>query len=123
MGAGTAKAGGKLVEGELVLDDLPSFSDATVYVRILDIGRADGPSPMIAEQVISGVSHRAGTHERIPFKLRADPSDAKTDYTVFAHICKSGGDEIQSGDYITQQSYPVLTFGRPTRVTVRLKQV
>jgi hypothetical protein len=34
-----------------------------------------------------------------------------------------GDGKISKGDYISMQSYPVLTFGSPSEVTIEVKQV
>ncbi|MBL8145990.1 MAG: hypothetical protein JNL34_06370, partial [Anaerolineae bacterium] len=44
-------------------------------------------------------------------------------YSVRAHIATSGSGEVERGDYITMQSYPVLTRGYGNRVTLAVRRV
>jgi hypothetical protein len=42
---------------------------------------------------------------------------------VSAHLALHDRDDIRKGDYVTTQSYPVLTFGYPDSVVLRLQKV
>ncbi len=111
-----------LVTGEVVFEaDTPPFADAVVTVRLEDVSLIDAPSKVVAEQVIRNVSCSGGG---LPFELKgALPDDDRARYTVSAHVSLGGGRDVQQGDYITMQSYPVLTHGNPDRVTVQVKLV
>lgn len=113
-----------LVAGDLILDDEEaSFKDATVYVTLEDVSRADAKSSIVAKQKIHPVSHHAGAKETVRFELDGKIVDDKADYIVRAHVDLDGDGQIRLGHYITTQSYPVLTFGRPNRLTVRVQKV
>src|SRR4051812_26308193 len=99
---------------EVVLgEDVESFSDATLRVRLEDVTYADALSRTVDERVVEGVSHRAGRQQRLPVTLRAPGYEERTRYAVSAHLARGGPGAdagIRAGDYLTTQSYPVLTF-------------
>ena len=113
-----------LVTGEIVLGEgMDSFSNATVRVRLEDVTYQDVSSEVVAEQVIRGLSHDRGTERRISFALYGPEPDARADYSVSVHVDLQGDGQVQRGDYLSMQSYPVLTFGRPNWVSVRVRRV
>lgn len=113
-----------VIEGEIVFDQVvKSFSGATAYVRLLDTSRADAPSTVIVEEVIQGVSHQAGSTDTQPIRLEGQVPDENARYELAVHIALGGAREINQGDFITTQSYPVLTRGYPRQVSVRVQEV
>ncbi len=107
-----------LVTGEIHFPPGTSpFSDATVVVRLEDVSLPDGPAPIVAQQVLRGVAYKG---EPIPFTLTGTlPDDKRARYSVRAHVRFHGSDEIQTGDYITTQSFPVLSAGDHVHVRVQ----
>jgi len=61
--------------------------------------------------------------EVVPFKIKvpADRIEPNHSYSVRAHIDVSGSGEVEKGDFITTQSYPVLTrgYGNDVRLSVQ----
>ena len=113
-----------LISGRIVFGGkVKSFSGATAYVRLEDVSRADASATTVAEQVIKGVSHQTGKEEAVSFILYGDPPEEHSDYSVRVHVDVDGDGEISVGDYISTESYPVLTYGRPARVDVRVEEV
>jgi uncharacterized lipoprotein YbaY len=113
-----------LVQGEIVIDETGnSFSGATVHVRLEDTSRADAPARIVAEQVLEDVSHTAGAETRLPFALEATSVDEKSRYTVRAHVDVDGDGKVSRGDFLSMESYPVLTFGFPNNVSVQVKEL
>lgn len=113
-----------LVTGSVILGgELKSFTNATVYVRLEDVSRADGAAIVAAEDVLKGVSHRAGDEARLEFALYGASPAENADYSLSVHVDVDADGEISRGDYISTQSYPVLTYGRPNRVEVRVEEV
>ena len=98
----------------------PDLNDATAYVWISDDSRAGAPARPVAEHKIQSLSK-----EPISFKLAVPtPIDEKARYNVHVRVNTHGDrNDIQSGDYITMQTYPVLTHGFPNHVQVEVKQV
>jgi uncharacterized lipoprotein YbaY len=113
-----------LVSGEIQFEQpqhLPS--DAKAYVQLLDVSAADASSRTIAEQVLTDISQKASSGQSIPFVLYGTIPDERGSYVISAHVDVDGDGKISSGDFITMQSYPVLTFGYPNRVSVQVKKV
>ncbi len=111
----------ELVTGEIVLPAGTSFDGATVTVRLENVSMMDAPAQVVAEQVRRGVKYDSGT---IPFTLRGTlGDDARARYSVSAHISLSGNGDMHKGDFISTQSYPVLTHGNPNRVRVEVRKI
>jgi uncharacterized lipoprotein YbaY len=100
-----------------------SFSDATLFVYLEDVSLQDAPSKIVARQVISNISHTRGTSSCLEFALSGELPEARAHYSVRAHVSLHGQEEIQLGDLITMQSYPVITFGNPNFVSVNVREV
>jgi uncharacterized lipoprotein YbaY len=113
------------VRGEIVLgEETRSFSGATVYVRLEDVTRADAAARIVAEQVIHDLSFRGRSTATVPFALAAnDAVDERATYAVRVHIDLDRDRRVGRGDYVSTESYPVLTFGRPAWVSVRVREV
>jgi hypothetical protein len=47
--------------------------------------------------------------------------DARTRYAVRVDV--DGDGHVSRGDYVSMESYPVLTFDSPSRVTIRVRPV
>jgi len=113
-----------LVSGELTFAQPPQLpSTAVAYVHLLDTTLADAPSITVAEQVIRDIAQTANQGKAIPFALFGESPDPHASYNVSVHIDLDSDGTLSPGDYLTVQSYPVLTFGYPDRMTVQVKQV
>jgi uncharacterized lipoprotein YbaY len=109
-----------VVKGEIKFAGKPALpASAKVYVRLLNTSLADAPSTVVAEQVIDHVSKDKPTS----FRLEPDSIDERDSYTVSVLVDLDGDGKVSKGDYISMQSYPVLTFGSPSEVTIEVKQV
>ena len=114
----------KIVSGEIVLppEEVPAKPvDVLVYVE--DVSRADAPSVVVGEQILKGVSLRSG--EALPFAIEvtANNIDERNLYSVRVHIDTSQSGDTTLGDFVSTQSYPVLTRGHGTEVRVNAKRV
>jgi uncharacterized lipoprotein YbaY len=116
---------GSLISGKIVFDTMPeNFSEAEIYVRLEDTSLADAPSRVVAEQVLTDVPARVTAEGAIPFTLYIQQSDPRANYSVSVHVSMHGkGKTIRHGDYTNTASHPVLTFGYPARVLVRVQRV
>lgn len=113
-----------LVRGKIVFDPVPEdLSGATVYVRLEDTSLADAPSRVVAEQVLTHVPARVTTNDTVPFTLYGQQPDPRANYSVSVHVDMHSSGKIRQGDYINTESYPVLTFGYPACISVRVRQV
>ena len=112
-----------VVKGEVILSQkLSSFSGATANIYLEDVTFIDAASTYISKQVIADINHQMGVTNCVEFALNSF-YEQNGRYIIKAHISINGSEEIQRGDYITMESYPVLTFGYPDRVSVYVQEV
>ena len=112
------------VRGVLVLGgEVASFADATLRVYLEEVSRADAPATRVAQASLHPLHHRAGEVSRFDFELRGGPVDPAAHYSVRAHIDLDGSGQLAPGDLVTVQSFPVLTFGHPDRVTLSVRKI
>jgi uncharacterized lipoprotein YbaY len=117
-----------LVTGQVVFEqESPKLNHALMTVKLADVSLADAPSHVIAihTQLVG-----AGDINSLTFELTPNADDIeinpKSTYSVSAHISLHPNDnptEIRQGDYLTMQSYPVLTHGNPASIDVEVKRV
>lgn len=113
-----------LVKGEIFFSkELGSFSGATVNVYLENVIFLDAPAKIVAKQVIPEIDHEMGTENSVEFAFKGEIADISARYSLRVHVALQGNKQIHRGDYITMESYPVLTFGYPNQVLVRVKQV
>ena len=112
-----------LVDGDIEFEGEPSFSDATLYVRLEDVSEADAPAKVVSEYVRRGVTVNPETAETVTFTLTGEAPDPTASYSVRAHLDVDGDGQVSAGDFISTQSYPVLTSGHPSRVSVLVRPV
>ena len=108
-----------LVRGEVILSpELTSFDRATVYIYLENVSHQDAPATIVAQQTIAEVSHSIGTENRVEFTLIVKEIDPQANYSVRVHVSLQSDRQIQAGDYISTETYPVLTHGFGDRVSV-----
>jgi uncharacterized lipoprotein YbaY len=113
-----------LIQGRVVFDEsAESFAGATLYVFLEDTTYADDSAEKIAEQVIENVAYDARAPNDLPFTLYGEVPDQRARYTLRVLVDLDGDGRISQGDFINTQSYPVLTRGKPSDITVRVKRV
>lgn len=113
-----------LVSGEILFSKYAqSFSGATVYVRLEDVSNADAPSKVIAEQILRDISYKAQSKAPLAFSIHGNSVNAKASYAIRVHVDTDDDKVVSLGDYISMESYPVLTFGFPNKVSVRVQKV
>ena len=111
------------VRGQVVLPnvELPNQT-ADLIVQVEDVSRADAPSQVVGEQRVSGVAVRAG--QVLPFEIEIPGQvDPNRSYSVRAHVDMTGSGKVETGDFITVQSYPVLTQGYGNEANVTVKRI
>jgi putative lipoprotein len=87
---------------------------ATIQIQLQDVSQADAPATVIA-----GVGILLGNKQvPVPFALRYDAGkiDPKHRYSVSARVLI--GTDLK---FVTDQAYPVITLGNPTKVDLILK--
>lgn len=107
------------INGEIVLPatGVPDMA-ASVLVQIEDISRADASSISIAEQRQYRVILRAGAVLPFTVQVPADQLNPRNLYSVRVHIDVTGSGEVEVGDLVTTQTFPVLTRGYPQTVSI-----
>lgn len=98
----------------------PPLANARIYVWLEQTSTADAPAQPVASSVLSGAALSHDASGRIPFIINGDAVEPGERYTVRVHADRHGGDgrSIRTGDYVTTESYPVLTYGYPHQVRV-----
>lgn len=113
-----------LVKGEILLSkELGSFYGATAHVYLEDVTLLDAAAKVIAKQMIANLNHEAGTENRVEFSLPSAIVEFRARYSIRAHITLYNDEQIHCGDYISTESYPVLTDGYPNQVLINVTEV
>ena len=114
----------RVVTGEVVLPnaELPAKA-ARLVVRVEDVSRADAPSEVIGQARLSDVSLTPGATLPFSVEIPASQIDDRRMYSVSAHVDVSGSGEVEVGDLITMQSYPVLARNDGDQVKLNVKPV
>jgi uncharacterized lipoprotein YbaY len=118
-----AKSGARVVRGRVVLPPSAPAATGDVVVQVEDVSRADAPSRVVGEMRKRHV--QLGPHAEVPFEVEIPPDalDPGGDYSVRVHVDMSGSGQVDKGDLITMQSYPVLTHGYGDDARVEVRQV
>ena len=114
----------RVVRGDIVLPAVGIPNKASqVVVQVENVSRADAPSKVVGEHRQSDVPLQPG--QTIPFSITIPDSliDDGGIYSVRAHVDISGSGEVEKGDLVSTQSYPVLTRGHSDRAAVHVRGV
>lgn len=114
----------QLVKGKITFEEeAPSFTGATMYVRLENITVADIASEVVADYVERDVAFDPKTAKDLLFTIAGKAPDPRASYAVRVHIDVDGDGEVSQGDFVSTQSYPVITFGHPREVSILVRQV
>lgn len=105
------------VSGRVLLPQALTKSALTI-VEVLDVTLADAPSIRKGKTTVAATGG-APIAYHVTVLAKIDP---KHSYSVRAHVDVDGDGKVSKGDYVTTQSYPVLThgFGWTADVSVHL---
>ena len=113
-----------LVQGKITFEEVaPPFTGATLYVRLENITSADIASETVADYVERDVAFDPKTSSDLSFAIAGNPPDPRASYAVRVHIDIDGDGAVSHGDFISMQSYPVITFGHPRELSILVRQV
>lgn len=113
-----------LVKGEITFEEqAPPFTSATMHVYLEDISVADIASKVIADYVERDVAFDPKTTKGLSFAIAAKALDPRASYSLRVHIDIDGDGKVTQGDFISTQTYPVITFGHPREVSIPVQQV
>ena len=114
----------QLVKGTVTFEeDAPPFTGATMYVHLEDTTVVDIASEVVADYVERDVAFVPKTSKALLFAIDGKAPDPRASYTVRVHIDLDGDGEVSLGDFISTQSYPVITFGHPKEISILVRQV
>ena len=112
------------LSGKIVFEaDTHAFEGAVVHIRVEDVTRVDATAVRVAEKVLQPVSHPAGSTRGPEFQMPVHLPDPTAHYSVRVHVDVDGDGQVSRGDFISTQSYPVLTRGHPNYIEVKVRQV
>lgn len=111
------------VTGTITFDGVPSEGSGDVIsgsgtVKLLDVSALDAPSVTIASQAVSYIGSGP-----IAFETPVPEVNASSSYVVYVHLDADQDGAVSRGDYVTTESFPVLTQGHGTDVAVRVKRI
>lgn len=110
-----------LVTGMIEFDaNVEALVGATLRIFLENVGMMDAPARPVAEHIDRNFTYSGG---KVPFKLYGAISQPDGRYSVRVHVSRSGGSDFESGDFISTQSYPVLTHGNPNHVTIKVQKI
>ena len=113
-----------LVTGEILLSkESDSFNNAVANIYLEDVSLLDAPAKTVIKQKITSINHQAGTETGVTFSLRCESINVQARYSIRVHITFHTDEHIHYGDYISTQSYPVLTHGYPNQVLITVSKV
>jgi uncharacterized lipoprotein YbaY len=112
------------LRGKIVFEDHSSaFDDAAIHIRLEDVTRADAAAVLVTEKVLQPVSHPAGMTDGPEFEMPVHLPDRSALYSVRVHVDVHRNGQITRGDFISTQSYPVLTRGHLDSVEIKVREV
>ena len=113
----------RAISGTIQFEDVRRpATDVTVYVRVEETSRLDAPASRIAEVVLRGVHLFPGSPP-IPFTVHDVFFDPSEHYVVQVHADVDGDGQVTRGDYVSVQSYPVLTSAHAGGVAIAVREV
>ena len=112
------------VSGEIAFpEDVAMPRRATVRVRVEEVSRADGAAEVVGEDVQDDVE-LPGPGGRLVFAVPLPHDhDPAGDYALRVHIDVTGSGEVDLGDFVTTQRYPVFGRAAPGEMEVAVKKV
>lgn len=112
------------LSGKIVFEaNSNAFDDAAIHIRVEDVTRADAAAVLVAEKVLQPVSRPAGSTRDLEFQMPVHLPDQSARYSVRVHVDVDRNGQITQGDFISTQSYPVLTRGQPDSVEIKVREI
>lgn len=117
-----------LILGQVVFDgDTPDVDRVLLTVRLEDVSLAGMRTTIVAvhQREVDLAEDDSLRFEILP-AADSPVINPRSSYAVTAHVSlhpDEQPEDIMQGDYLTVQSYPVLTQGNPSIVTVEVKLI
>lgn len=99
------------------------ISGAAVFVRLIDVSRADAEASTISEFRVLSLPRGTDTSKKIPFEFDFVITDLKASYVITAHVDVDRDGEVSVGDYITMQSIPFRAGSLSTFYDVEVRRI
>lgn len=110
------------VQGSIQLEGKAPAFRSTIYLRVLDVSRADAPSITVSENILRDVTLGGEPQQTIAFSIEYSPEKGKR-YELFVHIDADGDGKISRGDYINMVSYPISPGETASSLDVRARKI
>ncbi len=102
---------------------LMSLSEASVYIRILDVSMTDTPSKIIVEKTLSNITISKKDPQPLAFSIHCPTLDAQHQYVIDVHVDRDSDGEVSVGDLITMESYPITLSSADLQIDVKVLPV
>lgn len=103
--------------------EVPFFTDATLRVRVLDVSRAGAGAGIAGETVLANLRYQPGSTPELNVPVDCADINPRAHYAASAHLDLDADGQVSPGDWITTESYPVITHGYPLHGELRLQIV
>jgi len=94
----------------------------SLRIKVEDVSRADAAARIVAELVIP-LEQAPAAGATVPFSFTVSEINDSARYCVRAHIDCDNSGQIDAGDLISTQSYPVLTQGNRDNVDIEVQAI
>jgi hypothetical protein len=98
-------------------------ASAVLRVNVEEVTRADARANVVARQTVPAQLLLTGGREARRFSIAVADVESTKSYRLRIHLDLDGNGSIGQGDYVSTQSYPVITNGAPLEVIVTLNPV
>ena len=113
-----------LLTGKVFITEEPEADqEVSVFIRLLDTSLSDVSSIQVGEVVYKQVKLTHLFSLGFPFQMKVDTLHPHLRYTVSVLVDLDKDGKKGKGDYISKQSYPVLTKGYPNYVEVVVSKI
>jgi hypothetical protein len=90
------------ISGEIVIDaESDSFANATAFVYLEDVSRADDAARLLGRAKLTEVVHHQGTESRVPFAVEAIDALRSDAAALRVHISLDGDENVLAQDLVS----------------------
>lgn len=119
-----SNSSGQILRGQIVFDDdVSAFRGATLYITLEDVTYTDERAVSVGRLVKTDVAYDPAVREPLTFEMICEVPNRNALYSVRTHVDLDDDGKISHGDYVNTQSYPVLTRGHPSEISVYVRRV
>lgn len=90
------------ISGEIVIDaGSDSFANATAFVYLEDVSRADDAARLLGRVKLTEVVHHQGAESRVPFAVEAIDAPRGDEAALRVHISLDGDENVLARDLVS----------------------